>query len=65
MPNPSIVALIVFEISALIQTDMARSTRLVILVKNIYTLWGPVTYFSANLVYPFTLRVTGKKLYLI
>jgi len=31
---------------------------------NIYTLWGrkrflrPVTYFSTNLVYPFTLRVT-------
>jgi len=36
-----------------------------ILIKNIYTLWGrkrfllPVTYFSTNLVYPFTLRVTG------
>jgi len=48
------------------QTDMARSTRLVILIKNIYTLWGrnrfllPVTYFPTNLVYPFTLRVTGK-----
>jgi len=47
------------------QTDMARSTRLVILIKNIYTLWGrkrfllPVTYFPTNLVYPFTLRVTG------
>jgi len=44
---------------------MARSTRLVILIKNIYTLWGrkrfllPVTYFPTNLVYPFTLRVTG------
>jgi len=44
---------------------MARSTRLVILVKNIYALWGrkrfrlPVTYFPTNLVYPFTLRVTG------
>jgi len=44
---------------------MARSTRLVILIKNIYTLWGrkrfllPVTYFPKNLVYPFTLRVTG------
>jgi len=42
---------------------MARSTRLGI--KNIYTLWGrkrfllPVTYFPTNLVYPFTLRVTG------
>jgi len=47
------------------QTDMARSTWLVILIKNIYTLWGrkrfllPVTYFPTNLVYPFTLRVTG------
>jgi len=44
---------------------MARSTRLVILIKNIYTLWGrkhfflPVIYFPTNLVYPFTLRVTG------
>jgi len=49
------------------QTDMARSTRLVILIKNIYTLWVrnifllPVTYFPTNLVYPFTLRVTGIK----
>jgi len=48
-----------------IQTDMARSTQLVILIKNIYTLWGrkpfllPVTYFPTSLVYPFTLRVTG------
>jgi len=46
---------------------MARSNRLVILIKNIYTLWGrkrfhlPVTYFPTNLVYPFTLRVTGIK----
>jgi len=46
---------------------MARSTRLVILIKNIYTLWGrkrfllPVTYLPSNLVYPFTLRVTGIK----
>jgi len=51
MPNPNRLALIVSEISAFIrtdrqtdlsvyldgQTDMARSTRLVILVKNIYT----------------------------
>jgi len=49
------------------QTDMARSTRLVILIKNIYTLWDrkrfllPVTYFPTNLVYPLTLRVTGIK----
>jgi len=44
---------------------MARSTRLVILIRNIYTLWGrkrfllPFTYFPTNLVYPFTIRVTG------
>jgi len=35
------------------------------MISNIYTLNGqirihlPVTYFSTNLVYPFTLRVTG------
>jgi len=68
-PNLNSLAPIVSEISAFIrtdrQTDMARSTRLVILIKNIYTLWGrkrfllPVTYFPTNLVYPFTLRVTG------
>jgi len=46
---------------------MARTTRLVILIKNIYTLWGrkcfllPAKYFPTNLVYPFTLRVTGIK----
>jgi len=46
---------------------MPRSTRLVILIKNIYTLYGrklfllPVTYFPTNLVYPFTLRVTRIK----
>jgi len=44
---------------------MARSIRLVILIKNIYTLLGRksflllVTHFPTNLVYPFTLRVTG------
>jgi len=58
MPNPSIVALIVSEILAIIRTDghadMARSTRLVI-IKNIYSLWGrkrfllPVTYFPTDL----------------
>jgi len=68
-PNLNSLALIVSEISDLFiwtngQTDMARSTRLVILIKNIYTLWGrnrfllPVTYFPTNLVYPFTVRVT-------
>jgi len=46
---------------------MVRSTRLLILIKNIYTLWGrkrfllPVTYFPTNLEYPFTFRVTGIK----
>jgi len=69
MPNPNSLAPIVSEISAFIrtggQTDMARLTRLVILIKNIYTLRGrkrfllPITYFPTNLVYPFTLRVTG------
>jgi len=46
MPSPNFLALIVSEISAFIRTegltdrrtDMARSTRLVILIKNIYTL---------------------------
>jgi len=44
---------------------MAKSTGLVILIKNIYTLWDRkrllllVTYFPTNLVYPFTLQVTG------
>jgi len=47
------------------QTDMARSTRVGILIKNIYTLWGrkcfplPITYFPRNVVHPFTPRVTG------
>jgi len=62
MPNLNILALIVSAISAFTrtdrQTDMARSTRLVILIKNIYTF---VTYFPTNLVYPFSLRVTGIK----
>jgi len=63
MPNPSIVTLMVSEILAFIradgQTDIARSTPLVILIKNVYTLWSrkrfllPVTYFPTNLVYPF------------
>jgi len=67
-PNLNSLALIVSEISAFRQTDMVRSTRLVILIKNIYTLWGRkrflllVTYFPTNLVYPFTLRVTGIKI---
>jgi len=44
MPNLNSLALIISEISAFIrtdeQTDMTRSTRLVKLIKNIYTLWG-------------------------
>jgi len=65
MQNLNSLAPIVSEISAIIRTDMARSTRLVILIKNIYTLWCrkcfllPVTYFLTIRVYPFTLRVTG------
>jgi len=42
MPNPNSLVLIVSEISAFIRTNRqtvkARSTRLVILIKNIYTL---------------------------
>lgn len=47
------------------QTDIARMTGLVILIKNLYTLKSqkpfllPVTYFSKSLVYPFTPRLTG------
>jgi len=41
MPNPNSLALIVSEISAFIwtdgQTDVARLTRLLILIKNIHT----------------------------
>jgi len=67
----NLLAFIVREISTFIrtyrQTDMARSTRLLILIRNIniYILYGqkrfllPVTYFLTNLVLPFTLRVTG------
>jgi len=44
MPSPNSLAHIVSEISALIQTggqtDMARSTLLVNLTKNIYILYG-------------------------
>jgi len=44
---------------------MPRSAPLVVLIKNIYTLWGRkrflllVAYFPTNLEYLFTLRVTG------
>jgi len=70
IPNPNFLAFVVAEISAFIRTDghtdMSRSTRLVILIKNKYTLWGwkafYVTYFPTNLVYPFTPRVTGIKI---
>jgi len=68
MSNPNVRAHLVSEIHTDIQTDMARSARLVILIKNINTLWGrkrfllPVTYFPTNLLYPFTLRVTGIKI---
>jgi len=49
---------------------MARSTWLLILIKNIYTLWGrkrfilPVTYILTNLIYPFILRVTGIQIFI-
>jgi len=47
--------------------EQIRSDWPVILIKNIYTLWGlksfllPATYFSSNTIYHFTLRETGKK----
>jgi len=46
-------------------TDMAKSTRLVILIKYIYTLRFLliVKNFPTNLVYPFTLRLTGIKMW--
>jgi len=65
MPRLNSLALIVSEISAFIRTEKQTDRR--ILIKNIYTLWGrirflmPVTYFPTDLVYPFTLRVTGIK----
>jgi len=69
VPNPNIIAFILFQISAFIrtdwQTDLAISTRLVILIKYIYTLRDrkrfllTVTYFPTN---PFTLRVTDIKI---
>jgi len=69
MLNLNLLTFIVPEISTFIRTvgqmDMARSTLLLILIKTIYTLYSrkrffvPVTYFSTNLFYAFTLRVTG------
>jgi len=51
MANLDSLALIVSEISAFILTDgqtgMARSTRLVILIKSINTSWGSETLPSA------------------
>jgi len=49
-----------------IKTDMARSTRLVILIKNIYTLCGrkrfllPTTYFSPNTIYHLSIKNINK-----
>jgi len=46
---------------------MARSTRLVILIRHMYNVWcrkrffHPITYFPTNLFYSFTLRVKGIK----
>jgi len=59
MPNSNSLAFIVSGISPFIRTDrqtyMARSTQL----WNRKRLYLPVTYFPTNLLYPFTLRVTG------
>jgi len=77
MPSPNNQARTGSEISAFIrtdrQTDMARSTQLLILIRNIYTygvrnasfcllLWGQKRFLlPVILIYPFTLRVTGIK----
>jgi len=37
MPNPSIVAIIVSVITAFMLTDLARSTRLMILIKDTFS----------------------------
>jgi len=52
IPSLNSLAHIVSEISAFIrtegQTNIARSTQLVILIKNIYTLWGMHVTCSAS-----------------
>jgi len=54
--NPYFLGLIVSEILAFIRKDLARSTRLVILIRNIHTLYGrkrfslPLTYFPTYIV---------------
>jgi len=57
MPNPSNVAFIVSEITEFIrtdeQTDMARSTWLVILIRNIY--------FMGSETLPFTCYIPSHK----
>jgi len=66
MLNLNLSSFYIPEISTFIRTDMTSSARLSILIKVIYTLCGrkrfllPATYFSTNLLYPFSLRVTGK-----
>lgn len=40
MPNLIFLAFILAVIDAFIHTDKAQSTRLVILIKNVYTLWS-------------------------
>jgi len=46
IPNPNILALIVSEISTFIRTDAhgCNDSIIIILIKNIYTLWGQI-YF--------------------
>jgi len=60
MPNPNSVALIVSEDG---QIDKARATRLVIRIKNMGSETLPFACYilTKNLVYPFTLWVTGIK----
>jgi len=64
MHNPSIGALIVSEISAFIRTDgktdMARSTRLVILIRNKYTLCGRIRLVPTYILLAKERRLLGK-----
>jgi len=76
-PSPRIVACIVSEILAFMRTDGQTDGRtdgqtdmvlILILIKNIYTLWGrkrfllPVTYFPTNLVYFYSTSNRYKKI---
>jgi len=61
MPNTSIVAIIVSEITAFIRTDRFEDHEYIYISCGWKRFCLPVTYFPLNLVYPFTLRVLGIK----